>query len=176
MPANEHASVHAARRVVANEELMRMLLMGLTLREISRQTGMGYNTVRFRAREPEFLLKLKEHSGEIAQRLVDELSTNIVEMAQKLEDASALALEEMLKMMGELENPSQLKLKVCQDLLDRDPKSSRTKRMDITGTMSHDFISPAVLIHAAATAKELESYQRKQVENGNGSSDNPADR
>ncbi len=167
-PASSWA--HPARATIKQEELLRLLLTGFTLKECATQMKCNYNTIRLHAKKPEFLLQLREHSGEMAKRLVDELSTSQIEMAQKLEEASATALEEMMSMMGELTGPSTLKLKVCQDLLDRDPKSSRTKRMDITGSMSHDFISPAVLIHAAATAKELEQFQRKQVtdsDNGN---------
>jgi hypothetical protein len=151
-----------------------LMLMGLTLPECAQHMKMSIHCIRLHARKPEFLLLLKEHSSEIAKRLVDELSTSQVEMAQKLEEASAAALEEMLGMMGELQT-GQLKVKVCQDLLDRDPKSSRTKRVDVTGTMSHDFISPAVLIHAAATAKEIEQFQSRKGDLPNGDGANHAD-
>lgn len=176
MSSNFINSTAPSRRIVRDEELLRLMLMGLTLPECAAQMKMAIWTVRMHARKPEFLLLLKEHSSEIAKRLVEELSTSQIEMAQKLEAASAAALEEMMGMMGELTSPSQLKLKVCQDLLDRDPKSSRTKRMDITGNMSHQFISPAVLIHAAATAKEIEAFGKKgDLPSGNGSPDNNAD-
>lgn len=152
-----------------------MLLMGFTLPECARQMGCAVWTARMHARKPEFLVKLQEHSGEIAKRLVAELSTNQIEMAQKLEAASAAALEEMMALMGE--SSGTLKFKVCQDILDRDPKSSRTKRMDLTSNVSHEFINPAVLIHAAATAKELETFQARKeaLPDGNGTSDHHAD-
>lgn len=175
MPASEHASTHLARRMIKDDELLRLLLMGFTLRECAEQLKFNYTTVRTHAKEPAFLLRLREHSGEIAKRLVDELSTSQVEMARKLEEASSAALDEMLSMMNEL-GTGQLKVKVCQDLLDRDPKSSRTKRIDMTGAMTHEFISPAVLIHAAATAKELETFQKKgQLPDGDGSPNHHAD-
>jgi hypothetical protein len=168
-PLMRRSGTGPATRIIREEELMRLLLTGFTVKEAAIQMHKGYATCCHVARKPEFLLRLKEHSGEIAKRLVDELSTSQIEMAQKLEAASAAALEEMMGMMETLDT-GQLKVKVCQDLLDRDPKSSRTKRIDMTGTMSHDFISPAVLIHAAATAKEIEQYQKKgQLPNGDGS-------
>lgn len=171
MSANFINSNAAGRRIVRNEELLRLMLMGLTLPECAAQMKMNLHTIRLHARKPEFLILLKEHSSEIAKRLVEELSTSQIEMAQRLEEASSAALEEMMRMMGELDSPSQLKLKVCQDLLDRDPKSSRTKRVDLTGSMSHEFINPAVLIHAAATAKEMQEFQSRkgQLPNGDGS-------
>jgi hypothetical protein len=156
-----------ATRAVAEAELLKYLLIGFTLKEACQQMKCAYGTVRKLAKEPVFLLKLKEQSGEIANRLVDELSRSQVEMAQRLEEASSIALDEMLAMMGELPQGN-LKYKICQDLLDRDPKSSRTKRMDLTGNMSHQFINPAVLIHAAATAKEIEKFQSPQIGEQNG--------
>jgi hypothetical protein len=174
MSANGTNSRSPARAMVRDEELMRLLLMGFTLPECAAQLKVTHYTVRYHSRKPHFLIMLKEHSNEIAKRLVDELSTSQVEMAQRLEEASAAALEEMMLMMNEL-GTNGLKVKICQDLLDRDPKSSRTKRLDVTGAMSHQFINPAVLIHAAATAREVEQFQeRKEVTNGD-SSDHHAD-
>jgi len=171
MSASSAWSTHPARRIINREELLKLLLMGFTLRECCAQLKVSYAALCRRSKEPEFLLLIKEHSGEIAKRLVEELSTSQVEMAQKLEEASSAALEEMMVMMTSLEGASGLKVKICQDLLDRDPKSSRTKRMDITGNMSHQFINPAVLIHAAATAKEVERFQLGEKNGDN--PDNP---
>jgi hypothetical protein len=169
MNTSQNSTENPARKIIRREELLRLLLQGFTIPECAAHMKSAAQTIRKYCREPEFLLILKEHSGEIAKRLVDELATNQVEMAQKLEEASAEALEEMIMMMRSLEQPTKLKLQVCQDLLDRDPKSSRTKRMDITGTLQHDFISPALLIHAAATAKEVIDHEaKKALGNGDG--------
>jgi hypothetical protein len=151
--------------------------MGFNVKEAIEQMRSGRSATYKVARSPEFLLKLREHSGEIADRLIAELTTSQLDMAHKLEEASAAALDEMMDMMKSIEGTSGLKVKICQDLLDRDPKSSRTKRIDMTGAMSHEFINPAVLIHAAATAKELEMYQAKkgQLSDGDGSSNHHAD-
>jgi len=174
MSAGERPNVHGAIKEIRRQELLRLLILGYSLKDAASEMKMGYFSVRSTARDPEFILAVKARSEEIARRLGEELVTNQFEMAQKLEEASGKALEEMMSMMGSLEGPSKLKMNICQDLLDRDPKSSRTKRMDISATMSHDFISPAVLIHAAATAKEIESFQPKRgaLPDGNG---NPVD-
>lgn len=169
VPYNDgRSSRHIAMQAVRHQELLRLLIIGYTLREAAAEMKIGYWAARTTARSPEFINDIKSKSEEIARRLGEELVTNHVDMAQKLEEASNAALEEMMKMMGELDSPSKLKLQVCQDLLDRDPKSSRTKRMDITGTMSHDFISPAVLVHAAATAKEIEKFTNPKLTENNG--------
>jgi hypothetical protein len=166
-PAYNSTGCAPATKFVREEELLRLLLTGFTVREASTHMRCSYPHATRVARSPEFLLRLREHSSEIAKRLVNELSTTQIEMAQKLEEASAKALEEMIQMMDTLDQPSKLKMNICQDLLDRDPRSSRTKRMELSGAMSHEFINPAVLIHAAATAKELKEYQEKgQLGNG----------
>jgi len=152
---------------VLEKEILQCLLVGMTLREASDSMRASYWKIRKVARQPAFLLKVKEHSDEIAQRMMDELVHTQVDMAKKLEEASQVALDEMMAMMADLDQPSKLKVNICQDILDRNPQSSRTKRMDLTGAMSHEFINPAVLIHAAATAKELEGYQRKELPSGN---------
>lgn len=177
MEGNGHLRIGAApsTRVVRDEELLRLLLMGFTVRECIEQMRSGRSATYKVARSPEFLLKLREHSSEIAERLIKELTTSQLDMAHKLEEASAAALDEMIDMMRSMDGASGLKVKICQDLLDRDPKSSRTKRMELSGTMSHDFISPAVLVHAAATAKELEAFQAKRIADGNRSPDNSAE-
>jgi len=150
-----------ATKIVRDEALMRLLLQGFTIKEAGQQMRANYQVLCRVARQPEFLLKLREHSGEIAQRMVEELTTSQLTMSQRLEEASERALDEMLQLMGD--STGSLKYKVCQDILDRDVRTSRTKKMDLTGTMKHDFISPAVLIHAAATAKELQEFQEKKA-------------
>jgi len=173
-----NGQIGIGRTAITNEafesELLQCLLVGMTLREASGTMRASYWKIRKAAKQPVFLLKVKEHSGEIAQRMMDELVTSQVDMAKKLEEASQVALDEMMAMMADLDQPSKLKVNICQDILDRNPQSSRTKRMDLTGAMSHEFINPAVLIHAAATAKELEKFTTPQLKetNGDGSSDN----
>jgi len=157
-----------ATRTIVEAELLRFLLIGFTLKECCQQMKCAYGTVRKVARSPEFLVKLREQSNEIAERLTTELASSQVDFARKLEEASEAALEEMLAMMGEIPNASALKYKICQDLLDRDARASRTKRLEANTNMTHDFISPAILIHAAATAKELERFQPKLIEGKDG--------
>lgn len=163
-------------RMVAEEEVLALLLTGLTLKEIAEQMRCAYGTVRRIARKPEFLLQVREKSAEIAKRFVTELATSQVDFAMQLEEASARGLEEMMKMMDEIEGPSVLKFKIAQDVLDRDPRASRTKRFEAATT--HEFINPDVLQRAAVAAREIGRVQVIDVEpsptNGNdtGHSDN----
>jgi len=155
---------------VAEQELLRLLLSGLTLKEAAGYMRASYWKIRKIARDPGFLVKVKEHSSEISQRMMDELVNSQVEFAKKLEDASEKALEEMISMMDSLAAPSTLKYKIAQDLLDRDARASRTKRIEANTSMSHEFINPAVLIHAAATAKEIERFAPPERKDDDGDS------
>jgi hypothetical protein len=150
-----------ATRAVVEAELLRHLLIGLTIKEASGMMRASYQQCRKIARTPEFLVRVREHSSEIAQRLTEELANSTMDFAKKLEAASEKALDEMMEMMDGIEGASQLKMRICQDLLDRDARASRTKKLDVHA--AHDFISPAVLLHAAATAKEIDQYQQKKL-------------
>jgi hypothetical protein len=148
-------SRHIAMQEMRHQRLIQLLITGYSLKEAAAELKIGYYAAKQTARQPQFILDIRAKSEEIGRRLAEEMASTTLEMAQKLEEASAMALEEMVKMMGEIEGPNRLKMNICQDLLDRDPKSSRTKRLDVTGSMDHSFITPAFLIHAAATAREI---------------------
>ena len=156
MNTSQSSTENPARKLIRDAELLRLLLQGFNIPQCAEMMKSTAGTVRKYCRDPQFLLQLREHSGEIATKLVEELATSQVEMAQRLEEASGRALEEMLVMMNELQGASKLKMNICQDLLDRDPKSARSKRMELAGVLGHEFINPALLIHAAAAAKEIE--------------------
>jgi hypothetical protein len=145
--------MHEAAKLVRKEELMRLLLCGHMLKECAIHMRLSYWTVRGYAKEPGFLLDLKSKSTEIYARLDAELAANKEDMKEKLERAS----EEALEMMIELARTSTgvIKLKSCQDLLDRDTRVSRTKRLD--SDVAHDFVSPLFLVHAAKVGREIDA-------------------
>lgn len=144
--------MHEASKLVRTEELMRLLLCGHMLKECAIHMRLSYWTVRNYAKDPAFMTQLREKSTEIYARLDAELAANKEDMKEKLERAS----EEALEMMIELARTSTgvIKLKSCQDLLDRDTRVSRTKRIE--GDTTHDFISPLFLVHAAKVGREID--------------------
>jgi len=157
--------VTPASRQVLEDELLGLLLQGFSLNECIGLAHASYPTIRKVARTPEFLAKVKDKSEGIAEKLCEELAVGRLTFAKRLEEASEKALDEMMGMLDELDGQPRFKIAVCQDLMDRDVRASRKtqQRTEVT----HDFISPAVLIHAAATAKELKEYQEKRLGNGN---------
>lgn len=167
-----------ASGIVSEEELLRLMLQGFTMRESAMYMRASYSKIRKIAKQPEFLLKLREHSKEIGDRLVDEISRTQLEFTQRLEQASEDALEEMVAMMKDPAVNNHVRFRAASDLMDRDPRSSKTQK--IQGHVDHQFINPAVLLHAAATAKEMEraiGAQKGELpapnEHTDGSTDNP---
>src|SRR6266576_971264 len=92
--------MHEAAKLVRREELMRLLLCGLVL---------------------------KEKSNEIYKRLDAELASSKEDMQERLERASEEALEMMIEMART--STSIVKMKCLQDLMDRDGRISRTQRV-----------------------------------------------
>jgi hypothetical protein len=144
----------SATALVSEEELLRLVLQGFTLRECAQYMRAGYSRIRRIAKQPEFLLKLREHSAEIGARLVDEISRTQLEFTQRLEVASEEALDQMLELMKDPAVNQNTRFRAAQDLMDRDVRSSKTQK--VQAHVGHEFINPAVLLHAAATAKELD--------------------
>jgi len=152
--------MHEAAKAVRREELLRLLLCGHMLKECAVHMHMSYWTVRNYARDPEFLLALREKSAEIYKRLDAELSSSKEDMQDRLERASEEALEMMIEMART--STSMVKFKVLQDLLDRDNRTSRTQKLD--STVKHDFISPLFLMHASRVARELDAAETVENE------------
>src|SRR5277367_6704803 len=115
-----------ARMIVMDEEILRLLMSGLTLKEISVHLGCHYATAMNHARRPEFLLKLKDLSGEIYKRVDEEMMNKKANIMARLEEASEIALEEMIALVQESKDPN-MKFKAAQDLMDRNSQSSRSR-------------------------------------------------
>jgi hypothetical protein len=144
--------MHEAAKLVRTQELMRLLLCGHMLKECAAQMRMSYYTVRGYAKDPAFLMSLREKSTEIYARLDAELMSSKEDMKEKLERNSEEALEMMMEMART--STGMVKMKCLQDLLDRDTRVSRTQKVDTD--VKHDFISPLFLGHAARVARELD--------------------
>lgn len=162
-------SVHTAAKFVREEELLRLLMSGFMLKECSMHMGVSYGTLRKYAREPGFLEKLKVLSQNVYERVDEELRKAKDSITERLESISESALEEM----WELSKTAQgmVKFKVLQDLMDRDTRISRQKKVE--AQTSHSFVDPLFLVHAAGVAREMDAkaLKAKEITNG-GNSEN----
>lgn len=152
--------MHEASKLVKKEELMRLLLCGHMLKECAIHMRMSYWTVRNYAKDTHFLQELKEKSNEIYRRLDAEITASKEDMKERLERNSEEALEYMMEIARE--STGTLKLKACQDILDRDARVSRTRKIDVDA--NHDFVSPLFLVHAAKVGREIDSAPMKTIE------------
>jgi hypothetical protein len=118
--------------------------------------------VRSWAREEAFLLALKELSSAVYERVDMELKSSKESIRAKLEEASEKALERIIT-LAQQEKNDHVALKAAQDILDRDGRISRTSTVNNTGTVAHTVIDPITLIHAVATAREQDIFERKKL-------------
>lgn len=153
--------MHIAPKTVQEQELLRLLLTGSTIKECAITLDRSYSTVRNWARDPAFLLALKELSSEIFKRVDEELQSSKATIQAKLEDASEAALERLITMSQEAKN-EHVVLKACESLLDRDSRFSKQHRVAVDASHKHTVIDPITLIHAVATAKEQDAFEVKQ--------------
>jgi hypothetical protein len=155
------------KQMVKREELVRLTLAGFSLKESSRQLGVTYQTVLKYAKQDEFLSELKVLSAEMYSRIDNELRASRDYLSERLSEASNAALETLVGLLEPTVNEN-IRFKAAQDLLDRNPEVSRTKKID--ATHSHAFMNPLHLIHAAQTAAELDGVDiSKKL--GSGSND-----
>jgi hypothetical protein len=160
--------VHSAAKMVREEELMRLLMCGHMLKECAIHLHMSYRTVREYARQPEFMRKLKEMSAAIYERVDAELKDSKDGITARLEAYSEQALEEMMELARTCTNPV-VKLKANQDIMDRDTRLSRTRKIE--ASQSHSFVDPLFLVHAAGVAKELDAKKLEQADDDKPKSD-----
>lgn len=152
--------MHEAAKLVRKEELLRLLLTGHMLKECGPFLNLSYPTVCTYARDPNFLSQLKEQSMEIFRRVDEELTASKMNILSRLEEASDNALRVMEEIMNGAKS-DMVRLKAAQDIMDRDGRVSRTRRIE--GSQSHEFLNPLTLIHAAKTAREVEEYREPEL-------------
>lgn len=148
--------MHIAAKMVREEELLRLLLTGLTLKECAPMLSLHVSTVRNYARAPLFLQKLRDLSTVVYERVDAELQARTDVITERLQEASAAALEEMIKLAKEGKQEG-IRLKASQDLMDRDSRISRTRKIE--GTQEHAFMNPLQLQHMAMTARQVDQAE-----------------
>lgn len=153
--------MHQAPKTVREQELLRLLLIGHSLRECSTMMEMSYQTMRKWAADPAFLSALKELSASVFERVDSELQNSKESLRAKLEEASEHALDRIIN-LAQQEKNDHIALKAAQDLLDRDGRVSRQTKVSGDTTIKHTFLDPLTLVHAVAAAKEMDKYEERK--------------
>lgn len=159
--------MHEAAKTVRTLELMRYLLARYTLRESAKLLDVSYQTARKWASEDRFLEELKAASGEIWSEVSSELKKNTVNVQEKLLEQSERALDTLIELMEDKSQKGVVRQKAASEILDRVQETSKISKVNTSGQVQHKF-DPIQLLHAAATAQEMEVYRAKQLQEKNG--------
>lgn len=141
------------RREVQKRQILRLALRGLTAKQTSEALGIGVYTVRAWYADPEFRrVVLSKVEGALAYADETFLRQNKT-LHQKIAEKSESAFEKMCEMMDSPNVSEGLRLRVCQDFLDRNPEAA--KHSSVEHEHMHRF-SAEELRNAAKTASEMD--------------------
>lgn len=154
--------MHEAAKTVREEKLLRLLLTGYMMRECAKMLQVSYATVRKYASDEEFLRKLKEMSMSIYEEVDSELKLNASQVTQRIDELSDKALDTLETLLAS--DKDIVKLKAADSILDRNPESSKQKKVE--QTTNTRFLDPLHLIHAAKTATEVDEYENRKLTGG----------
>src|SRR5215467_8806593 len=133
------------------ESLARMVIAGQTMKQAASTLGVHYNTVRLDAKTPLFretLERIREQSREKAEEMLTEAVVDVVAELRRGAEKAARLMSSTL-----LESPNEnIVFKAASDLLDRDERSSKRRRMTVHNV--HEILTPELLLRAAKAARE----------------------
>jgi hypothetical protein len=140
------------------ESIARMVIAGRTLKQAAETLGVHYNTVRLDAKTPLFretLERIREQSREKAEEMLTEAVVDIVaELRRGAEQAARVMSSKLLH-----SNNENIVLKAASDLLDRDERTSKRRKMTVENKV-YQLFTPQDLMLMAQTAKEIrEGYE-----------------
>lgn len=161
-PKREFAKTNASPSAIAKEwreqELLRLVIEGYTIREGALIIGCNYNTAMSYARQPEWRTQLMTLRSSALGKLDEELIRSLRTKSDLMDELATLALEEMKKLLMDPDTHVGIKAKMIDSALDRTPEVSRTKKLDVT-TKSFSMTGEDLLA-AAMAAREIEDRQK----------------
>jgi hypothetical protein len=153
-----------ASKFAKQEEILRYLLTGHTLKECSVLTALSHVTVCHYVNEPEFLGRLKALSTEVYKQIDDQLIKTKATITQRIDQLSEKALDTLERLMDS--EKEGIVLKAADSVLDRNEKSARNKKVESAHKFA--FFDPNTLIHAASVATELAEFNGSVIEGETG--------
>lgn len=122
---------------------------------------MSVQTVRKWMKEQVFLDKLKQASPAIYEDVYTMLKADAKDIYTKLTEAADRALDVLMEVMESDGTKPADKLKAADSILDRTADTARNRKVEQSGNIGHT-LDPVLLMHAAATAQEVDVSQQKQ--------------
>lgn len=135
-------------------EVLQAFLECGTVSAVAKKTGLTHYLLnKYFFSNTEFCNLLKGTNEAIFLEATKEIRDTQKGFVQKAQMLAEEALDELERLLHESES-DHIKFKVAQDLLDRDPRLSRTKRIEGSGATIK--LESNVLILAAQAAREIE--------------------
>ena len=111
------------------EQVVRLKLSGMAVRQICQQSGISLSTYKRLLRRPEFQERQEELLAEVAAASGPVIAKSLEAVQERVREERPATLDKLLK-LRDSEN-ARVSLEACKDLLDRDPdralqKTSRT--------------------------------------------------
>ena len=128
-------SPHSSRGVFASEAtkqlLLRMVAEGRSITECAKALGRNASTIREWVRDKNFMEELRKLNSLIWQQLDEELTRKAATTLQRIQQASDEALDKLLDLMDHADSEV-VQMRCAQDLLDRNPETSKTHKVEKT--------------------------------------------
>jgi len=140
-------------KLAKQEECLRYLLTGHSLRECAQLVGVSYNCLTTYVREPKFTERLKALSTEVYAEVDKQIQLTKLAAADRINEISMKALDRMEAIIEK--GGDNVAYKAAQDILDRNPEVPRNRRVE--GELTQRVFDPAALLHAANVARELDN-------------------
>lgn len=125
------AGANAFANDIAKSMLIRMMAEGRTIKECSTVLKRHPYTLQKWAGEPGFREKLREINEQAFQRLDAELKRKAEHTFAKIQEVSDDALNKLLDLMEHADSQV-VQMRCAQDLLDRNPETSKTHKVEKT--------------------------------------------
>jgi len=152
----------ALKEFVRDEEFLRLVVQTRSVREAAKLSKWSYATALKACKRSEFMIKLREYSESVWAEVDEELAAYRLNVTERLEEASAECLEQMFELAKGAKNET-VKLKAAQDLMDRDPRISRTRKIE-GGSPKVELNFQVLQLAANAIKEEKDFLERKRVE------------
>ena len=134
-------------------EMIRLLLEGYKMKEISQALGVSLVTLCNYVKDPQVRTEIAELSTQLLGELDTELLSRIHSKTEIIDELATIALGEMRKILTDPNAHIGVKSKMIDSALDRCSEVSRTKKLDVTARVLS--IKAEDLLHAARTAVEV---------------------
>lgn len=136
------AGPNAFANDIAKSMLIRMLAEGMTIKECSTTLKRHHHTLQKWAGEPGFREKLREINEQAFQDLDAQLKRKAENTFARIQETSDEALNKLLDLMENADSQV-VQMRCAQDLLDRNPDTSKTRKVEKTTkhlTLSAEFL------------------------------------